>query len=72
MVIDVETEVTLKSCPFCGTTPNVRSDGIFNPEAKVNENAYFWVKCANEKCGVSPRFSSNATDAIEKWNRRSM
>lgn len=59
--MEVETEIYLKTCPFCG----------YN-SAKMcktsNFDFFYYVKCRT--CGVTTRSSYTRQDAAEDWNRR--
>jgi len=60
----VETEITLKSCPFCGSEAFLKSDH------QMSGQYHFWVKCSNPKCGVSPSCSKTEKAATGAWNDR--
>jgi len=66
----IEIEAALDLCPFCGSSAVMRSNGWFNPKTGQKESAYFWVKCTNKDCAVSPKSSSTQSGAIDAWNKR--
>lgn len=57
-----EHTMEIKSCPFCGTIPEVYR----------KENGLWEVKCWNENCGVIVFTDEKISRriAIEAWNRR--
>ncbi len=67
----------LKSCPFCGSTPEI---GPKDPEAEGD--AFAWVACHNEDCPANPHVEFYDVDdslcdpdkckaeAINLWNTR--
>lgn len=68
-----EVAVALQPCPFCGSEAVAKSDGWASKEFPKNDpiGKYFWVKCQNPKCAVSPAATSSIQSAVEAWNLRS-
>jgi Lar family restriction alleviation protein len=74
MIIEVEADVTLKDCPFCGGGAVLKAETDFFVQGGTfktsNKIARYWVKCTNDKCAASPLAQSTQTAAIDAWNRR--
>lgn len=67
-----EVGVALQSCPFCGSEAVAKSDGWASKGFPKNDpvGKYFWVKCQNEKCAVSPAATGSLELAVQAWNQR--
>lgn len=63
--------VTLKACPFCGSTGSLI---VVEEEADEEEDleAGFYACCSVMKdgCGSSSGFFPTIDEAVEAWNRR--
>ena len=72
MLVELESGVVLDPCPFCGSKALLKCDGWPSSVFPNNDPkyAYYWVKCQNPKCGVSPAATSSATSAVSAWNNR--
>jgi hypothetical protein len=61
--VDIDADVVLLSCPWCGSTPSVLTE--------INE---FRVACNNASCQVIARtqWKTDMIEVIYDWNKRSM
>lgn len=59
--------VTLKVCPFCGSTGLVY---CFQGTALDGNATYYTVTCNNMSCLVNNHYYTTLEEAIEKWNAR--
>jgi hypothetical protein len=68
----VETTTTIQNCPFCGAEAVAKSNSDPTGNATTHNvyGEYYWVKCTNKACSVSPVASPTLDAAIETWNRR--
>jgi Lar family restriction alleviation protein len=68
MIVETTTTTTIQNCPFCGAEAVAKSNSDSTGTTLYGE--YYWVKCTNKACSVSPAASPTLDAAIETWNRR--
>lgn len=62
----------IKSCPFCGEMPFLKTDTRYPRPEREPRQAYE-VVCQNWECiigFVDEKYKLSAKEAIEAWNRR--
>jgi Lar family restriction alleviation protein len=70
-IVNTNSSSRLEPCPFCGTTPNLRTEtSLFFKKDNPLPNQMYWVKCPNAECAVSPCAEGTEADAVAHWNRR--
>lgn len=69
MIVVLKSNEKLSKCPFCGSNPELKMDGILK-QGTSQATPHYWVKCTNEKCATSPSAVGSLTEAIDNWNKR--
>lgn len=60
--------VTLKPCPLCGSSAQLKTDSATTPNGLV---PFCFVKCSNRACAVSTQMRDSQHDAVTLWDTRS-